>query len=145
MSDLLGVAIPGTELLIDLPELWRVSVPNGLLLAAVEEPRGGFATNVTVVADPTQTAPAEENVAALLASLALPVLIDAATWKRGSELLGIDLLVCHLVESASVTARQRQLSNPGGVLVITVSGATEQWPEVAALADRMIESVRLAS
>jgi hypothetical protein len=133
-------AIPGTTATVRVPGDWRTATDPAMGLLSVEDVTGRFASSLTTVLDPTQHALSEAPARAAMAALVAPALIDADAAEGRA-----DVLVCHLAGGISATARQRQVVIPEGLLVLTFTGATSRWAELAPLADELIDSLEHTS
>lgn len=139
---LLAQGLPDTGLTLGVPDGWRRVTPVGVALAAAEDGGGTFAANVTAVVDPASPSPTVSSAVAVLGSVVALVPIDVRALPDPE--IGVDLMFCHLVGGTSVTTLQRQLLTGDGVVTVTVTCATADWPRLAGVAEDIVDSLKEA-
>jgi hypothetical protein len=132
--------VPGTSLAVGVPTEWRTSGGAEFGLVAVEPIEGRFAANMTGLVSSARGASPEAAIAALTGPLLAPVIVDVHTRNDG-----FDIVLCHLVGAVSVTARQRQVLIPEGLLVVTFTAPSSRWGELCALAGAVVDSIGAAT
>jgi hypothetical protein len=134
----LRTPVAGTAVSVATPRDWVTAEAPTVAFAAVDPRPAVFAPNVTVAVDPARTTPAAEDASAMTSVLVAPVIVDL---RRGTD-EAIEIVVCHLVGTTSVTALQRNVGTPQGVVSVTFSCATAEWPVLESLAEHVVASVQ---
>lgn len=132
--------LPGLHLAVGVPSTWLVTQPDPLVaMMALEPVHGVFPTSVTVLVDGAHDQSVHDPVGAAIALLNLPLVLSVASSASGKT---VDLLLCHIAGTTSVTSLQRQSVVDVGLVVVTVTAATSRWGQMAPTAREIINSVK---
>ncbi len=129
----------GVDIAVAMPSGWAIAQPAPLVTTALEPVGGILPSTVTILVDRAQRQLLPEPEEAAGSLLVLPMVLWVDRSKSGTA---VDVLLCHLAGTVSVTALQRQCVTQHGLVVVTVTVATARWGRYFSLARQVVDSIR---